>query len=697
MQTQLLLPIILSPFIGFVVIGLFGKRMTARTISVIACGVVGISAAIAFTVFLRDFLPLDPSHRLLTQHVYRWIAAGSFLADFGLILDPLSCVMLLFVTGVGFLIHIFATGYMRGDDGYYRFFAYMNLFMFAMLTLILADNFLLMFVGWEGVGLCSYLLIGYYLLKKEAGDAAKKAFIVNRIGDAGFVIGVSLLFLATGSVSFLSKTVDGVQIAGVFEQFQKISADPLWVFGAATAIALFLFVGAVGKSAQIPLFVWLPDAMAGPTPVSALIHAATMVTAGVYMVSRCSPIFAKSPTAMLVVALTGGFTAIFAATIAIGQWDIKKVLAYSTVSQLGYMFLACGAGAWAGGIFHVMTHSFFKALLFLGAGSVIHAMHHEQDMRRMGGLKKFMPVTCATMIAAWLAISGVPMFSGFFSKDEILYRTFTSKAMPPFWAHALWFIGLLTALLTAIYMTRLMVVTFWGERREGDAHTAGHAHEDRHSIKESPRVMTIPLIVLAVLSVAGGWIGVPKAFTGGKDFNVFEHFLSPAVASSPMLEDHQYVAPPSHEIGLPLPAETTSGAIESAAIAEAGESGEESHGAEWALALVSSLVALAGIGFGWIVYRRNPLWKPPSILEHKYWIDEIYDAAIISPIKNLSTSFLWRIFDAEILDGIVNGTGSVVASTGRAVRFVQTGVMRMYVFLIACGALAVIGYFLWNS
>lgn len=315
----------------------------------------------------------------------------------------------------------------------------------------------------------------------------------------------------------------------------------------------------------------------------------------------------------------------------------------------------------------------------------------------MGGLKKFMPVTCATMIAAWLAISGVPMFSGFFSKDEILYRTFTSKALPPFWAHALWFIGLLTALLTAIYMTRLMVVTFWGERREGDAHTAGHAHEDRHSIKESPRVMTIPLIVLAVLSVVGGWIGVPKAFTGGKDFNVFEHFLSPAVASSPVLEDHQYVAPPSHEIGLPLPAETTSGAIESHSIAEAGESGEESHGAEWALALVSSLVALAGIGFGWIVYRRNPLWKPPSILEHKYWIDEIYDATVIFPIKNFSTSFLWRIFDAEILDGIVNGTGSIVASTGRVVRLVQTGVMRMYVFLIACGALAVIGYFLWHS
>src|SRR5213075_2748472 len=432
------------------------------------CASVGISTLLGFYLAFKSDGALRSTQPVM-DHLWTWVQVGNFRADFGLAMDRLSGIYVLFITFVGFLIHVFATGYMRGDTGYYRFFAYLNLFMFAMLTLVLGDNFLLMFVGWEGVGLCSYLLIGFYLDKAEAAPAAKKAFIANRVGDWGFVLGILLLFWMTSgagapSISFFDKP-------GVTSALATIATMPIDGFswhaifaGGITSIAVLLFIGATGKSAQIPLFVWLPDAMAGPTPVSALIHAATMVTAGVYMVVRCNAIYQNAPTAMFIVAIIGCATAIFAATIGLAQNDIKKVLAYSTVSQLGYMFLACGMGAFVAAIFHVMTHAFFKALLFLGSGSVIHGMHHEQDMRRMGGLRKYMPITAATMTAGWLAICGILPFAGFFSKDEILWRTWstTAAAIPAGASKVLWFVGAVTALLTAVYMTRLMVMTFTG-------------------------------------------------------------------------------------------------------------------------------------------------------------------------------------------------------------------------------------------
>src|SRR6266852_1964733 len=455
------------------------------------------------------------------DHLWTWIQVGAFRADFGLATDRLSGIYALFVTFVGLLIHVFATGYMRGDDGYYRFFAYLNLFMFAMLTLVLADNFLLMFVGWEGVGLCSYLLIGFYLDKDEAAPAAKKAFIANRVGDWGFILGLMLIFFTTGSISFIDKSSLGVKSA-----LATIATMPIDGFGwhaifagGITSIAVLLFIGATGKSAQIPLFVWLPDAMAGPTPVSALIHAATMVTAGVYMVVRCSAIYTHAPTAMFIVAIIGAATA---------------------------LFVACGMGAFVAAIFHVMTHAFFKAQLFLGSGSVIHGMHHEQDMRRMGGLRKYMPVTWLTMCAGWLAICGVPIFAGFFSKDEILWKTWSASGsgMPPGFGKALWFIGAVTALLTAVYMTRLMVMTFWGGERFREKQQVAREQERdnihaRHEPRESPMSMTIPLIVLAVLSTIGGLVGVPYAISslaGGHPENYFEKTLSPVVSAVPANE-----------------------------------------------------------------------------------------------------------------------------------------------------------------
>src|SRR5262245_29415033 len=460
--------IIIAPLVGAAILGLFGKRMGERLIGFIACATVAVSAVISFYVFFQHRTSLEHGEKFY-QYLFTWISVGSFRADASLLLDSLSGIYILFVTFVGFWIHVFATGYMRGDKGYWRFFAYMNLFMFSMLTLVLADNFLMMFVGWEGVGLCSYLLIGYYFLKDFANDAAKKAFVVNRIGDFGFALGVMLLFWKAGTIFYFDDPSRGVR--GAFNWAMTQATDPLaWsaIFaGGITTIAMLLFVGATGKSAQIPLHVWLPDAMAGPTPVSALIHAATMVTAGVYMVSRASSIYTHAPAAMFIIAIIGAATALFAATIGLAQWDIKKVLAYSTISQLGYMFLACGVGAFAAGIFHVFTHAFFKALLFLGSGSVIIGMHHEQDMRRMGGLKKYMPATFATMFVGLLAISGVPFLSGFFSKDEILYRSFTSDVLPEPWPTVLWVIGAITALITAVYMTRLMVLTFWGGERFG--------------------------------------------------------------------------------------------------------------------------------------------------------------------------------------------------------------------------------------
>lgn len=683
--------IILAPLIGAAVLGLFGKRMSERAIGIIACSTVGVSAILSFYVFFGHTSALEHGDKI-HEYLLPWISVGAFRADFSLLLDSLSGIYILFITFVAFWIHVFATGYMRGDKGYWRFFAYMNLFMFSMLTLVLADNFLLMFVGWEGVGLCSYLLIGYYFTKDFANDAAKKAFVVNRIGDFGFALGVMLLFLKSGSIFFFDDSARGIH--GAFNWAMHQSTDPIgWsaIFaGGITTIAVLLFVGATGKSAQLPLYVWLPDAMAGPTPVSALIHAATMVTAGVYMVARASSIYKHAPAAMLIVAIIGAATALFAATIGLAQSDIKKVLAYSTISQLGYMFLACGVGAFAAGIFHVFTHAFFKALLFLGSGSVILGMHHEQDMRRMGGLKKYMPATFATMLVGWLAISGVPLLSGFFSKDEILYRSFTAQGLPDSWAKILWFVGAATALLTAIYMTRLMVMTFWGSERfdasepAPGAHSAAEIH-DHHggTPHESPRSMTVPLIVLAIGAVFAGYVGVPAALSGATIPNYFEHLLEPSLASNPPEDGVPLEVPDQH---------STNPSIHSLSDEDRADlRGDEKT--EITLTIVSTLIALLGIGIGWVWFRRQPLWKPPSLLEQKYYVDEAYDAAVVQPIKQASRGVLWKFIDVRIIDGAVNGAGILAGLLGGAMRYLQSGLARSYVAVLVLGALLIIGYF----
>jgi NADH-quinone oxidoreductase subunit L len=676
--------ILLLPLGGAAVLGLFGRRFGERLVSVIGCGTVALSAVLSFYIFFDRLLALPEDARVIHEYFFTWISVGAFRADASVLLDPLSGIYILFVTFVGFWIHVFATGYMKGDTGYWRFFAYTNLFMFAMLTLVLADNFLMMFVGWEGVGLCSYLLIGFYYTKDFAASAAKKAFVVNRIGDFGFALGVMLLFWKSGSIFYFADPARG--LSGAFNWAMTLGQDPLAmseVFaGGITTIAVLLFVGATGKSAQIPLFVWLPDAMAGPTPVSALIHAATMVTAGVYMVSRSSAIFIHAPAAMLIIAIIGAGTALFAATIGIAQWDIKKVLAYSTISQLGYMFLACGVGAFAGGIFHVFTHAFFKALLFLGAGSIIVALHHEQDMRRMGGLKKYMPVTFLTMTAGWLAISGVPFLSGFFSKDAILYSAYTTPLFADHWKLILYSVGAITALITAFYMTRLMVITFFGPERfreqhheSADKHGGGH-HPDsdgEHEAvepRESPRSMTVPLIVLALGAVLAGYINVPQRLTGGKIPSYLERLLEPSIAAenSRIQQDHFVPGPVVEEAG--------------------------SAGTELMLTIVSSIIAILGIALAWIWFKQQPLWQPPKILEEKYKVDEIYDAAVVHPIGALSTSILWKVIDTRIIDGLVNGTGRVTAWIGKVIRHVESGFAREYVAVVVLGAVVIIGYFI---
>ncbi len=662
METNLLSLIIFAPLAGAVVNWFVGRRVRdERFIGIVACSAVAISTLVAFYLAFKPHGALRGEEPLL-DHIWTWLQVGTLRADVALAMDRLSGTYALFVTFVGFLIHVFAVGYMHGETGFYRFFSYLNLFMFAMLTLVLADNFVLMFVGWEGVGLCSYLLIGYYFDKKEAADAAKKAFITNRIGDWGFLLGVMLTFFVTGSVSFFANPAAGevAQTALSFFKNQPVEPFTLGVItaGGATSIALLLFIGAAGKSAQIPLYVWLPDAMAGPTPVSALIHAATMVTAGVYMIVRCSEIFIHAPTAMFIVAIVGAATALFAATIGLAQNDIKKVLAYSTVSQLGYMFLACGVGAFVAAIFHVITHAFFKALLFLGSGSVIHGMHHEQDMRRMGGLKKYMPITFATMLAGWLAICGIPFFAGFFSKDDILWKTWSATGVGPY-SKVLWAVGAVTALLTAIYMTRMMVMTFWSNERFDKSH---------HHPHESPKTMTIPLIVLAVLSTVGGFIGVPhvlsSAFTD-RDVNVLEHTLEPAIAHAPLIEGH---------------AETAAAAHGDAA-------------AEVALIVVSTVIAALGIGIGWMVFKKRPTLAMPRILENKYYVDEIYDAALIRPIVAGSREGLWKMFDIGVIDGLLHSMGQAVTELGRIGRYLQAGFVRGYAAIILFGALILIGVF----
>jgi NADH-quinone oxidoreductase subunit L len=726
-ENNLLSLIIFAPLAGAAVNWFVGRRLrNEKFIGFIACAAVGISTIIAFYLAFKSGGALHWGEPGITtpvfDHLWTWIQVGKFHADFGLAMDRLSGTYALFVTFVGFLIHVFAVGYMHEDSGFYRFFAFLNLFMFSMLTLVLADNFLLMFVGWEGVGLCSYLLIGYYIDRKEAGDAAKKAFITNRVGDWGFVMGIMLTFFLTGSISFFDKPAQGV--ASALQTIAAMpSADPFtWsaiTAGGVTSIAVLLFIGAAGKSAQIPLYVWLPDAMAGPTPVSALIHAATMVTAGVYMIVRCSAIYVHAPTAMFIVAIIGAATALFAASIGLAQNDIKKVLAYSTISQLGYMFLACGVGAFTAAIFHVITHSFFKALLFLGSGSVIHGMHHEQDMRRMGGLRKYMPVTFATMLTGWLAISGIPIFAGFFSKDEILWKTWSAGtfSLPsPAWSKALWFIAALTALLTAIYMTRMMVMTFWGTERSrasdvdhaarthADAHDNEH-HEDHgvHEPHESPWTMTVPLIVLAVLATLGGLIGVPYAL--GSLFsdhptNYIESTLEPVIGRVPA--DHETSGSFADEIEwLSLKPQPIDGAPPIHELAEPSGSGAghahspEEIRAERLLTAVSVAIALLGITIGWLVFKKRPLLQMPRILENKYYIDEIYDAAIINPIKVGSREGLWKLFDVGVIDGFLHAIGDSVTETGRIVRHLQAGFVRGYAAIILLGALAVIGVFVY--
>ena len=661
METNLLSVIIFAPLVGAAINWFVGRRLRdERFISVVACGSIAISTVVAFYLAFNSHGALRGEEPLL-DHIWTWLQVGSLRADFALAMDRLSGTYALFVTFVGLLIHIFATGYMHGEDGFYRFFAYLNLFMFAMLTLVLADNFVLMFVGWDGVGLCSYLLIGYYTTKKEAGDAAKKAFITNRIGDWGFILGVMLTFFVTGSVSFFANPAAGEAATTALSFFKDHAADPFTLgaitAGGATTIALLLFIGAAGKSAQIPLYVWLPDAMAGPTPVSALIHAATMVTAGIYLIVRCSEIFIHAPTAMFIVAIVGAATALFAATIGIAQNDIKKVLAYSTVSQLGYMFLACGVGAFVAAIFHVITHAFFKALLFLGSGSVIHGMHHEQDMRRMGNLRKYMPVTFITMFIGWLAISGIPIFAGFFSKDEILWKAWSAGGIGSA-SKILWVVGAFTALLTAIYMTRMMVMTFWGSERFDAAH---------HHPHESPKVMTVPLIVLAILSTVGGFIGVPYAmssFFTDKNVNVIEHTLEPAIANPVVTTDEAAEVHSHDEIS-----------------------------AERLLAGGSIAIAAIGIGVGWTIFKKRPLLEMPRVLENKYYVDEIYDAVLIRPIVAGSREGLWKIMDIGVIDGLLHGLGQSVTELGRLGRYLQAGFVRAYAAIILVGALILIGLF----
>ena len=629
--------ILALPLAGAAVNGLFGKNWPKRAVNSVAIGSVSL-AFVAVTELVREFVELSPGQVPWVKNYFPWITAGPFRVDFALQVDQLTIVMLLTVSFVGLLIHIYSTGYMEHEGGYYRFFSYLNLFMFFMLTLVQAANIVVMFVGWEGVGLCSYLLIGFWFLKKSAADAGKKAFIVTRIGDFGFTVGILLLFWTFRSVDF-----------GVI--FVKVAENPSDV-GVLTSICLLLFAGAIGKSAQLPLYVWLPDAMEGPTPVSALIHAATMVTAGVYMVARMNPLFSRAPIAMLAVAIVGTITAFYSATIGLVQTDIKKVLAYSTVSQLGYMFLGCGVGAYVAGIFHLMTHAFFKGLLFLAAGSVIHAVGGDQDMRHMGGLRKKIPVTFWTMFIATMAITGFPPFAGFFSKDEILYSAYAG----PLGNKVHYALGLSAALLTSFYMFRLVFLTFFGSPRY-DEHKV-HVHE-------SPKNMLTPLVILAILSTIGGWFAAPK-FWGGQDY--FHNFLGPVFAQAEKLAS---------------PAEMTE---------------EAARALELELSSVAVIVALIGLFFAWWFYIRKPkvpedlaknLRAPYTLLLNKYYVDEIYLALIVRPLLWLSTNVLWHVVEEGMIDGTVNGAGHVAREAGGELRKLQSGNARSYAAWVVIGAVGV--------
>ncbi len=667
-----LIPVL--PLIGAAINGLFGRSFARKVVAAVALTFCGASFVLALLVAAR-FSSVTTPH---TEYLAHWLRAGSFSADFAFYLDQLSLVMVLVVTGVGFLIHIYSVGYMWEEGGFYRFFSYLNLFMFFMLTLVLANNYLLMFVGWEGVGLASYLLIGFWFTKDSAASAGKKAFIVNRIGDFGFLIGLFLLIKHFGSLNF----------DHLFPAIAHLSPENTGA-GLLTAIALLLMLGAAGKSAQLPLYVWLPDAMEGPTPVSALIHAATMVTAGVYMVARSHVIFERAPEALTVVAIVGVLTALFSATIGVAQTDIKKVLAYSTISQLGYMFLACGVAAFSAGIFHLMTHAFFKGLLFLAAGSVIHAVGGEQDMRKMGGLRYYVPWTFWTMTIATFAIAGFPPLAGFFSKDAILFRAYVS----PYGSWVYWVVGLFTAFLTSFYMFRLWFLTFFGEYRgvAGDAHAraeqaghssylartdpragmpAPHGHSNPH---ESPKVMLVPLVILAILSFVGGWVGAER----------FDKFLLPAFSAH---TETRLIAPSTEE---------------------AARMTARSHELEH-LEVLLTLASVSAAGFGlflaWLLYHRQPqlpqqiaasLGRFYEAVANKYYVDELYATLFVKPLIDGSTRILWQGVDQQVIDAAVNDSADGARHVSDNVRHMQSGNLRSYAGWVAAGAALVIAYMVW--
>ena len=697
----------LLPAFGAAMMFFFGRKMQKATVNVVCVGVIVLAFLMSVgTVWQYADYAHDVPGKPFETILYTWLgsdtgnlnyvtqsgAPAEFKAEVGFLLDPLSSIWLLFVTGVGMLIHIYSTGYMAHEGGYYRFFGYLNLFMFSMLVLILGNNYAQLFVGWEGVGLCSYLLIGFYFHRKSATDAANKAFIVNRIGDAGFLLGMFTIAWCFGSFRFTD--INHLARNGHFAL-----GDPV-----ITLAAFLLFVGATGKSAQIPLYIWLPDAMEGPTPVSALIHAATMVTAGVYMVARSNAIFVLAPTAMKTVAIIGALTAIFAASIALVQNDIKRVLAYSTVSQLGYMFLALGIGAFAAGVFHVFTHAFFKALLFLGAGSVIHAMSGEQDMRNMGDLRRRIPVTYWTMIIATLAIAGIPPFAGFFSKDEILWQTWTSEGGA---YRLLWIIGYVTALMTAFYMFRLMFLAFHGRPRM--------SHEVEHHIHESPRSMTVPLVILAICAIFAGWLGWPRSLKGSDHF---AKFLEPVFAEAVVLQ-----------------AEGKTGQLAAGVKEE-----EHTSNTEYLLMFLSVAAAVIGGGMAWKAYYQadkgyaEPIATtvPPlqNLLYNKYFVDEGYDYVFTGRRKvgdvrlgvlGLGDASAWN--DVHIIDGTVNGAGWITRFSGTLskwwdtwiidellvngpatlarmlsypARLLQWGLVQWYALVMVAGLIGFVAYYAWR-
>lgn len=644
MNHQILIAILLlSPLVGFLINGYRFRSSNYVAAGSVATASVVVSFGCAIALFF-ELLGMPAESRRIAVSFFEWIAVGNLKINAGFVVDQISSIMILIITGVGSLIHLFSIGYMHHDKGVTKYFAYLNFFIFNMLILVLGDSLVTLFVGWEGVGLCSYLLIGFWFSDTAKAAAGMKAFITNRIGDAAFLIGMFILFKTFGTLNFSELIA-----------LAPTTIEASWL-GAVTLGTLMLFIGATGKSAQIPLYVWLPDAMAGPTPVSALIHAATMVTAGVYMIIRLNPLFVVAPNTMAVIAIVGALTVVMAAIIGITQNDIKKVLAYSTVSQLGYMFLAVGVGAFGAGMMHLMTHAFFKALMFLGSGSVIHAMHEEQDIRKMGGLKKYLPITHWTFVMGWLAIIGFPLFSGFFSKDEILWQAYSS----PRGHMLLWALGAFGAIITAFYMTRLMALTFWGGSRV-DKHV--HPHE-------SPWLMTVPLIVLAILSVVGGFIGVPHLIGEylGHIPNFWEHWLSPVIQKLP---------------------EAT---------------GESMHSAteEWVLMGVTLFLVLLSAASAYVIYTKKikvaenmkqSLGPVYNFVNNKYYVDEFYNMAVISPIVKFGKG-LWKFIDVQVIDRVTYLASDVAISGGKIMKSAQNGNMQSYAMYIGVGLVIILSYVL---